>query len=394
MLEASVTTNPSLADRIINLTSPNDFNHFTPQSGCKIAIGGGKGGVGKTCLALLLGIFLARHQQKVLLIDADISGPNLHRFFGIKAPDRPLLHFLTNKIDHVGDLQENTPFEFLKCIFNQNGLPPLKDLEKRKKVLFQQLNELDVDVIIFDSSSKMHDLSVEFFLRADYHLLISNSELMSIQQNFNYLKYCTLFQLKQAWQQTTAINFNEFNFQDRFQKNYRLLMQRLLNEVRTSAPDALCAFQEEFKKFKPYLVFNMSHQDAIKKQEMALKLAAKEILDIEIHYLGTLDFVADLRKAIRSKAPLLELEKLLKNWPEFQRLAVNLFQKYPAALERRTFRQTFNRLITPRLPFNTVEKDNQIICSSQCPYWVKCRMRRGGYSCRVEYIGFLCKYAV
>ncbi len=51
-----------------------------------IAIGSGKGGVGKSLLAANLGIYLAQLGKRVILIDADLGGANLHTFVGVERP--------------------------------------------------------------------------------------------------------------------------------------------------------------------------------------------------------------------------------------------------------------------------------------------------------------------
>ena len=58
------------------------------------AVGGGKGGTGKTLLTANMGIELARSDRKVLLIDADLGGANLHTCLGISNAKITLGDFL------------------------------------------------------------------------------------------------------------------------------------------------------------------------------------------------------------------------------------------------------------------------------------------------------------
>src|SRR3954467_6780176 len=64
----------------------------TPLPGIKhiIAIGSGKGGVGKTTLAVNLAIALEKMGHKVGLLDADIYGPNVPLMLGVSAQPKVL----------------------------------------------------------------------------------------------------------------------------------------------------------------------------------------------------------------------------------------------------------------------------------------------------------------
>src|SRR5207237_8257560 len=55
-----------------------------------IAVGSGKGGVGKTTLAVNLAIALEKMGHKVGLLDADIYGPNVPLMLGVSAQPKVL----------------------------------------------------------------------------------------------------------------------------------------------------------------------------------------------------------------------------------------------------------------------------------------------------------------
>src|SRR5687768_14111356 len=59
-----------------------------------IAVGGGKGGIGKSMVSANLGVALAQAGLNVLLVDADLGGANLHTCLGVGQPTATLSDFL------------------------------------------------------------------------------------------------------------------------------------------------------------------------------------------------------------------------------------------------------------------------------------------------------------
>src|ERR1700685_2512155 len=53
-----------------------------------IAVGGGRGGVGKSLVAVNLAVYFAQLGKSVVLVDADSAGSNLHAHFGLQAASR------------------------------------------------------------------------------------------------------------------------------------------------------------------------------------------------------------------------------------------------------------------------------------------------------------------
>ena len=69
-----------------------------------VAVGGGKGGIGKSLITSSLGICLARRGRRVVLVDADLGGANLHTALGLNPPKLSLGDFINRRVSSIEEV--------------------------------------------------------------------------------------------------------------------------------------------------------------------------------------------------------------------------------------------------------------------------------------------------
>ena len=117
-----------------------------------VLITSGQAGEGKSIIASNIAIALANTDHKVLLVDADLKTPLLHKLFRIKSTPS-LAHFLFRKkeFDEIVRKTHNKNLDLITCIeFPQN---PLVIITSERMNNFMENVRDKYDYIIYDSSS-------------------------------------------------------------------------------------------------------------------------------------------------------------------------------------------------------------------------------------------------
>src|SRR5579885_439215 len=110
------------------------------------AVGGGKGGVGKSLIASSLGISLARQGNHVTAVDLDLGGANLHTTLGVDLPKQTLSDFFSKRAKNISECVVPSGIPHLDLISGAQEAVGVANLDSSEKVrLLQKLRELETD---------------------------------------------------------------------------------------------------------------------------------------------------------------------------------------------------------------------------------------------------------
>lgn len=153
-----------------------------------ITITSGKGGVGKSNLAVNLAVQLRKQGKRVIILDADFGLANIEVMFGVIPK-----HNLSSMIYHGKSIREVIspgPMD-IGFVSGGNGVLGLNNLNRDQIMLLvksiSELNEL-ADVIIIDTGAGVSDQVLEFVLASPEVLLVTTPEPSSLTDSYSLLK--------------------------------------------------------------------------------------------------------------------------------------------------------------------------------------------------------------
>ena len=218
-----------------------------------LAIASGKGGVGKTNIAVNLGISLAEAGRRVVLMDADLGLANVDVLLGFH-PRFNLSHVLSGERS-LSEIMVDGP-SGLRIIPASSGLQHMSDLSTTEQAavirVFSDIDK-DIDFLLVDTAAGISSSVVNFARACQEVVLIVCDEPTSITDAYAFIK--------------------------------------LLNR--------------DYGVYRFQILTNMV-QDTRQGQALFYKLnkVTDHYLDVTLNHLGTIPFDDFLRKAVQRQSPV------------------------------------------------------------------------------------------
>ncbi len=271
-----------------------------------VAVGGGKGGVGKTFLSSNLSVALARAGYRVVAIDTDIEGPNLHTWLGVGSPRSSLADFVAGRTDSLLKLVSQTPIENLGLVAATHGnLAAAQPSNERRIELLRQLRALPCDFVFVDCGAGAHPANIDYFLVGDEGLLVLHPEPTSIENTYTFIRAAFYRRMQLAMQKHDVKERIREAMDQRNERGIRTPLH-LLREIEQMDPEEGQRFVRSMRAFRPRIIVNEVGSTEDVKLGFSVRTVCKKFFGIEVDYLGYLNRDPAVLDAVRHKATLLD----------------------------------------------------------------------------------------
>ncbi len=152
-------------------------------------VGGGKGGIGKSFITANLGTLLARQGKKVVLVDLDLGGANLHTFLGRDTVENGIGSFLDKTAETLDKTAVPAGVDNLFFISSADCSSEIANLyAAQKSKLIRAIRKLSYDYVLLDLGGGINFNTIDFFLSSSQGIFVLTAEPTAIENAFNFIK--------------------------------------------------------------------------------------------------------------------------------------------------------------------------------------------------------------
>ena len=270
------------------------------------AIGGGKGGTGKSFVTLSLGARLATMGKRVVIIDADLGGANQHTLLGIRNPQCSLNDFIERRIDNLSEVCIETSIPNLRLISGGDDILYLSNPKFSQKArMLKHLNKLEADCILLDLGAGSSFNVLDFFNYTKGKIVIVSPFPTSIQNAYGFIKSALYRRLTQLFSRNDPVLILIKKAIDPGCEQRIHSIIELIAAVDKIDQESASIISQEVENFKIKLIVNMVKSKEDTKVGDIIKMVADKYLGITVDVLKPIPFDRQVEKSIKLTNPLL-----------------------------------------------------------------------------------------
>jgi len=290
------------------------------------AFGGGKGGTGKSALAASVGFQLSRLGKRVVLVDADFGGANLHTCLGMAPPARSLLDLVRDGGTVADEYAVSTPYPNLRLIGGRvdEGAGSLPVGWGAR--LSTALRALPVDLVILDLGAGVAPETIEVMNLADVKVVVAVPEPSSIENVVSVLRSLCLQRLVQRLP-SNEVRRRLLAVQSGESAGRVRGVSDMLREIEAADPSLLAAARALIEEMAITLVTNQVRDDADRKFGAQTAAVVRRHFGLPMTYAGFVHHDDAVWRTLRRGKMFMVDASRSRAAEDIRRLARNLLQR-------------------------------------------------------------------
>ena len=279
-----------------------------------IAVGGAKGGIGKSTFATNLGIYLSSLGKRTVLVDLDLGGANLHLYLGERFLKYNINDYLNKNVPSISDIMVSTKYGPDLVGGGSSQLGSANISFSRKLKLLRAIKQIDADYIIIDLGADTSYNIIDFFLAADHGIVLTTCDPPSYLDAYNLIKVSLFRKLNRIFGSESELRkyknpdllwlIKDATMQGNGNKGK--VMQDLIERVKKELPEGMPLIEHVLETFRPGLVVNMiSENDNVSEVVNRVQDVSQKMLTVAVDYLGSIDYQSDIKRSAQDLIPVI-----------------------------------------------------------------------------------------
>lgn len=273
------------------------------------AVGGGKGGVGKSVISVLMAFWLTRTGKRTILVDLDLGGANIHTLMGIKNPPKTLNDFVTRRLDSLEEVCIETDVENLRLICGASDILTLSNPHVAHKIkIINHIRKLDADYVVLDLGAGTSFNVLDFFLAAEKKIVVMTPQPTSIQNAYSFVRNVVYRRISRLASQQPPLQAMIKSAMDENNELRVRTIRDLLQAVEDiSGNEVMEKLRGEIEAIRPTVITNMVTNNNDKNAGRVIQLVSEKYLMVHPRNLDSVAYDKHISQMVSNMVPITSL---------------------------------------------------------------------------------------
>ena len=268
------------------------------------SIGGGKGGIGKSIFTLGLGISLARLGHKIIVVDADLGGANLHTLMGVRYPSHTLEDFLLRRVQRLEDIIIETGVKGIGLICGADDILGAANPTYAQKVrILSQIEELEADMVLLDLGAGTSFNTLDFFNYSPGKICLLTSQATSLQNGYGFIKSALYRHISREFAKDQEVLDLLWESDSKGVEAQVHSLKDILDLLKNQDPAPYARLEQLLDDYQVLLVVNQVKTERDTMSGLIIREVASKYLNIQPEILGHISYDLAVEAAVNLMIP-------------------------------------------------------------------------------------------